>query len=159
MHKKIFIRGRFLQSNMGARILKIETHSKLDFINITGMVRDAVKHSGVKDGIAIVFCRHTTAAIVINEYEKLLLKDIEAFLGKAIPEFGEYRHDDMDRRECIPPDEPPNAPSHIKSVMLSAQQSMPISEGEIMLGTWQSIIFIELDGPRRREIAVQVIGK
>jgi secondary thiamine-phosphate synthase enzyme len=139
--------------------LTFETGSSLEFIDITKKVRDIVKKSKTRHGIATVYTKHTTTAIRINENEKLLLSDLRNFLDSIAPRLKLYNHDDIDKRQNTPEDEPCNAHSHLKSLLLGTSESIPISNGSLQLGKWQSILFIELDGPRKREVIVQVLGR
>ncbi|MFQ5975430.1 MAG: secondary thiamine-phosphate synthase enzyme YjbQ [Candidatus Hydrothermarchaeales archaeon] len=96
-----------------------------------------------------IFSRHTTTSIGINENEPRIVKDYEDVLEKLVPKSVGYRHDSIDS----------NAHAHIKSLLLGAGEIVPIEDGRLCLGTWQSIFFIELDGPRMRTVMVKVIGE
>ena len=86
------------------------------------------------------------------------MKDIELFLNKTAPINSRYLHDDISLREC-PPDERINAHSHVKALFLNSSETIPIIDGDLALGEWQSIFFFELDGSRQRELIVQIIGE
>lgn len=117
-------------------------------MDITGEVKEIVKRKGVDSGICVLFTRHTTTGITINENESGLKSDILTFLNELIPEGGGYAHDRIDN----------NAHAHLRSVVLGSSVTIPIDSGDLALGTWQSILFIDCDGPRRREACVKVIG-
>jgi secondary thiamine-phosphate synthase enzyme len=129
------------------------------FIDITEDVADAVARSGVENGIAVVFSRHTTAAIKINESEPELLKDMARFLAEIAPQEREYHHNNFEIRTVnMEEDECPNAHSHCQHLMLSASESVPVLDGRLHLGRWQRLFLIELDRPKERSVTVQVLG-
>lgn len=105
----------------------------------------------------LVFSRHTTTALAINEDEERLLEDVKVHLEKLVPSSGTYLHNDLHLRD-VPPDEPINAHSHLMAMMLSTSEVIPIADGKLALGTWQSILFFELDGSRKRTVFLQICG-
>jgi len=131
------------------KILSLSTRGETEFIDITGEVKDAVNSSGMEEGLAIVYSKHTTTAIALNEGESGLLEDYSQLLEKLVPRGRGYRHDRIDN----------NAHSHLRSLLLGNQKVIPVLGSRLTLGTWQSIFFVELDGPRRREAVIQVVGK
>lgn len=132
---------------IGKANLKINSSRNFEIIDITGEIQNLCK---IKNGIVNVFTRHSTSAIVINENEKGLLRDFEKTLRVLIPENNGYAHDSIDN----------NAHSHLKSFLLSSSQTVPVSNSKLDLGTWQSIFFIELDGPRNsRTVDLTFIGE
>ncbi|MDE2801284.1 MAG: secondary thiamine-phosphate synthase enzyme YjbQ [Chloroflexota bacterium] len=133
----------------------LQTDQPQEFIDITTHVENAVAEAGVTAGTASIFSRHTTAAIVINEAEPGLLRDMERMLERLAPEGPEYEHNAMARTI---PDEPENGHAHTRHLLLGASETVPIHEGRLYLGTWQRVFLVELDGPRPREVVVQVIG-
>lgn len=142
----------------GTHVLLLQTGTGVEIIDVTPRVQEAVRKSGITEGVATVFTRHTTTAIRINENEPLLLEDLKALLEAIAPRLGIYHHDDGDSRTECARDEPCNAHSHLKSLLLGTSESVPIADGKLQLGRWQSVLFLEFDGPRKREIAVQVTG-
>lgn len=129
------------------------------FIDVTEEVQRLVAESGVREGTATVFCRHTTAAIRINENESLLLSDMEEFLKRVAPRELYYRHNDFSiRTENMTEDECPNAHAHCQHLLLGASETIPIVDGNLTLGRWQRILLVELDRPREREVLVHVQG-
>lgn len=120
--------------------LRIDTSKSFEIIDITSEIQDLCK---IKKGIVNIFTKHSTSAIAVNENEKGLLKDFESALEKLIPKDNGYLHDNIDN----------NAHSHLKSFLLSSSQTVPIIDYKLDLGTWQSIFFIELDGPRNSRSA------
>jgi len=137
----------------------VTTERAPQFIDITDEVQKKVEESGVRDGIVTVFCRHTTAAIRINENEPLLLLDMEEFLKRVAPRDLYYRHNDFSiRTHNMTEDECPNAHAHCQHLLLGASETIPVEDGKLLLGRWQRIFLVELDRPREREVYVQVLG-
>ncbi len=130
-------------------IITISTSKKQELIDITDKVHEIVKKSKVKEGICNIFAMHATAAIIINENaDPNICLDIIDSLNKVVKE-GIWRHDNIDN----------NAASHIKSSILGPSETIPIKNNELQLGTWQSPMFVELDGPRsNRKIVVTIVG-
>lgn len=129
------------------------------FIDITDAVSHAVRRSGIESGVAVVFSRHTTAAIKINEREPELIKDMARFLTEIAPLDREYFHNDFEVRTVnMEEDECPNAHSHCQHLVLSASESVPIINGRLHLGRWQRIFLVELDRPKERQVVVQLLG-
>ena len=127
--------------------IEIKTKSSHEIVNITWQVNAAVKKSKIKDGNLIVFTLHTTTAITVNEDESRLIKDIENKLLDIVPKGQGYLHDGIDG----------NAHSHILASIIGCSVALPVISGNPVLGTWQSILFIELDGPRNRKVIIQII--
>ena len=119
--------------------IQIQTKGNSEVMDITGEVKEIVKRKGVDFGICVIFTRHSTTGITINENESGLKGDILTLLNALIPKRGGYAHDRIDN----------NAHSHLRSVVLGSSVTIPIEGGDLALGTWQSILFIECDGPRR----------
>jgi len=139
--------------------IEIKIKEKLEFVDITGRVKEVVKKSGIREGFVVVFTTHTTSAIRINENERFLIEDMKSFLEKLAPSSGYYKHDNIAEREC-PPDERINGHSHLKALLLGASETIPITNGEICLGKWQSVFYVDLDGgDRKRKISLQVFGE
>ncbi|MDO8626916.1 MAG: secondary thiamine-phosphate synthase enzyme YjbQ [Candidatus Diapherotrites archaeon] len=138
--------------------LEISTEKSTQFIDITNKLQDFVKNSGISEGNLGVYSLHTTAAIIINEKEQGLLKDLENFLERIASRTEKYVHDDLEKRD-VPADEPINGHSHLRAILLGPSKTLPIQNGKIVLGRWQSVLFAELDGPRKRRIFLQVVGK
>lgn len=138
--------------------VQIETQAGAHLHDLTPQIRDALAESGIRNGVVIVTSRHTTTAITINENESRLLDDARRFFEKLAPVGDHYGHDDIHLRDC-PPDEPKNAHAHLLAMLLGSSESLPIVEGELSLGQWQSVMLVELDGPRRRYVNVQVMGE
>ena len=139
--------------------LKLETQSAPEFIDLTEHVRSCVEQSGILNGSVTVFSKHTTAAIKINENEPLLLKDMEKFLEGIAPRNGDYQHNDFTIRTVnMNEDECPNGHAHCQQLLLSTSETIPVIDGKVQIGQWQSLFLIELDRPRPREVLVQIMG-
>lgn len=140
--------------------LQITTKEAPDFIDITDWVCQCVSKAKVHNGFVVVYSKHTTAAIKINENEPLLLKDMGQFLEKICPRHGDYRHNDFETRTVnMTPDESPNGHAHLQHLVLGSSETIPLVEGAMPFGQYQSIFFIELDHPRTREVMVQIVGE
>jgi len=125
----------------------VKTTSRFQMIDITGMVRSALRESGVQSGICCVFVPHTTAAVTINENADAdVQRDIIAELDKVIPLNDNYRHVEG------------NSAAHVKSSLVGASEMVLVERGELVLGTWQSLFFCEFDGPRTRHFHVKFIS-
>lgn len=140
------------------RTIKIKTDSGTHLYNLTEKIKEIVADSQIKSGQVLIFTRHTTTALSINENETRLLEDIRLFLEKIAPKNGRYLHDDTHLRDCLP-DERINGHSHLKALFLNKSETIPLNDGSLALGQWQSVIFFELDGSREREIIIQVVGE
>ncbi len=115
-------------------------------VDITERVADLVRQSGISDGICLVYVPHATAAVAINENaDPNVCEDILDGLAHVIPE-GQWRHDRIDN----------NAAAHIKATILGPSEAVPVRGGRLRLGTWQSVMLVELDGPRERMVLVEV---
>lgn len=126
----------------------VTTHSHAEFIDITQEVNGILEKREIKEGICYVYVPHTTAAVTINENaDPSVRKDIVNELNRLVPWNGHYTHMEG------------NAAAHIKSTLVGSSVSIPISGGKLALGTWQGIYFCEFDGPRRREVFVQIIKR
>jgi secondary thiamine-phosphate synthase enzyme len=122
--------------------------------DITKLVREAIQQSPVSAGIALINTLHTTCAVFINEFQSALIDDLKGLVEKLVPERGGYRHDDPRFSDC----ERGNAHSHLRAALLGRSVALGVNNGDLTLGRFQSVIFAEFDGPRKREISVQVIG-
>lgn len=129
----------------------VKTKGRYDFINITGEVADAVKESGVTDGVATVFVAGSTAAVTTMEYEEGLIEDIKDTLEGLAPENADYKHHARWGDK--------NGAAHIKSAILGTDVVVPIEKGSLAVGAWQKIVLIDFDEkPRERKIVVKIIS-
>ena len=144
--------------HMTSELIEIETDQGIGIYNITPQIEKILGRTGITNGQVIVFSRHTTTALAINEYEERLLEDTKIHFRKLAPESERYLHNDLHLR-VVPPDEPMNAHSHLMAMMLSTSEIIPVVDGKLALGTWQSVLFFDLDGPRTRSVLVQISGE
>ncbi|MEC4892466.1 MAG: secondary thiamine-phosphate synthase enzyme YjbQ [Oscillatoria sp. PMC 1051.18] len=139
-------------------IIELETSDGISIHNLTPEIEKLLAQNSLLNGYALIFSRHTTTALAINENEIRLLEDIKGHLDKLAPKERKYLHNDLHLR-IVPPDEPINAHSHLMAIMLNNSEYIPIVAGKLALGTWQSVLFFDLDGPRKRTIFVQLCGE
>src|SRR5439155_19577861 len=139
-----------------AETLAFRTASAREFLDVTEQVAAVVRRSGVAQGWVSVFSKHTTAAVVLNENEPLLLEDMGAMLERLSTAAGIYQHNDLSRRVGeMEPDECANGHAHCQHLLLNSSQNIPIAGTRMDLGRWQRIFFLELDRPRDRQLVVQ----
>jgi secondary thiamine-phosphate synthase enzyme len=129
--------------------IKIATNNRVELVNITQRVNEALRGAGIKNGLLVVFTRHTTSALTINEDEHRLKRDLLELLERIVPSDADYRHNEIDN----------NADAHLRSSLMQPFLIIPVINGSLQLGTWQSLFFVELDGPRNREVIVTIIGE
>jgi len=133
--------------------IRRQTAKPIEIIDISAEVSAALLSSGLERGQVTVISRHTTAFVNINEKEERLLEDMECYLKRLVPKDGNYLHN------INPVDGRHNAHSHLLGLFMNSSETIPFAEGKILLGEWQSIFFIELDGPREeRSILLQISG-
>lgn len=125
----------------------IPTGKFQEFVDITYLIKDAIEKSSVENGIAVIYCPHTTGGITINENaDPDVVRDMLVTLDKVFPIKGDYRHFEG------------NSHAHLKSSYVGAEKTIIISDGIPLLGTWQSVYFCEFDGPRNRKVFVKIIS-
>ena len=127
--------------------ITFSTKGEIDFKDLTGKVHETVHKSRIKNGLIHVFAPHATGVLILTEHEPRLDMDVKDFLENIVPKNYRYHH-------------PSNAHSHLRSMLLSPDKTLPVMDGEAIFGTWQSLVFVETDVyPRRRNIIMQVIGE
>jgi secondary thiamine-phosphate synthase enzyme len=134
---------------------EVNSEERLDLIDLTQKVRELFNGSMVKEGMLYLHSMHTTTAIMINEWQQALLDDLKSFLREVVDDKDYFWHNDPEHSDCVRS----NASSHLRSSLLSHNVMVPIEEGKLVLGQWQSIIFADLDGPQKRSVFAQIIGK
>ena len=140
--------------NFHLTTIACKTEQPIDIIDITDDVRAALEATDLKQGTVTLLSRHTTACININEREEQLKQDMTTFLKRFIPKDGDWLHnlDTIDGRD--------NAHSHLLGLFMTSSETVPFADGKLLLGQWQSIFFVELDGPReKREVLVHIQGE
>jgi secondary thiamine-phosphate synthase enzyme len=141
--------------------LTVTPPERYAFVDLTDDLRRSVKDAGITEGLVVAFCAHTTCALLINEWEDGALDDFRRHLTELVPHDGAYyRHDDFElRTQNLHPDERKNGHAHVKAMLLSAtSHAIPVADGEPSLGTWQRLLFFEMDEPKDRTITLQVLG-
>jgi secondary thiamine-phosphate synthase enzyme len=126
--------------------IEFRTEERFEAVDLTKRVREAVNNSSIKEGFAMVYTDHTTGALILNEYEASLLKDLKNFLGEIFPLAKKYHHSR-------------NAYAHLSSILLTNNHIIPINSSGLELGTWQSIYWVEGENrPRNRTVKIKVLG-
>ena len=136
------------------RIVDWITNERMQLINITDRINEIVRKSGVREGIVHLQSLHTTTAVFLNEWQDALLHDVRSFLDDLVSRENSWRHNDPQYSDC----ERKNADSHLRGMIMGQSLSLQVRNSTVLLGTWQSIILAEFDGPRSRSMSVQVSG-
>lgn len=132
------------------KVLELKTSERFQIVDITREVERVVAESGVKNGICIIHAPHATAAIVLNEHEQGLIRDILSKLRELFPPEADWLHNRIDD----------NAHAHVASAFIGSTRVLPVVNSRLVRGTWQNVFFVEMDGPRpRREILVEILGE
>src|SRR5262245_17247145 len=140
--------------------IRIPTAFPTEFVDVTDWLRAQVAESGVRFGLVNVQSLHTTAAIVVNENEPMLLADFAEVLDRTVPGQERYRHDDPALRSVnVTPDERVNGHAHCRALLLGLSACINVIDGALQLGRWQRVFLAELDGPQEREISVLILGE
>ncbi len=139
--------------------IELKSEKPIDFINVTQDVDDVLHGSGIKNGQVLVFSPHTTAGLAVNDSEPMLIQDLTRTLNRLIPIDERFDHDLFELSKNNKSDGRSNGHSHCKNILLGTSEVIPVLDGEMQLGEKQSIFFIELDGSRKRDFIVQVIGE
>ncbi len=127
----------------------LDTQESRELLDITGEVTEAIRESGVAQGVCLIWSTHTTASVIVNESEEGLIRDITSKIGEDFPRRSTWLHNLIDD----------NAQSHLAGAYLGQSITVPVREGAPLLGQWQSVFFVELDGPRKgRKVIVEVMG-
>lgn len=140
--------------------LVFETTKAPEFIDITDDVVRFVRESRVQNGCVVIYSKHTTAAIKVNENEPLLIEDMERFLKRIAPQDANYRHNDFSVRTVnLEEEDWPNGHAHCQHLLMNTSETVPVIDGELQLGRWQRVFLVELDRPRSREVVLQALGE
>lgn len=139
-------------------VVELRTEERIQFIDVTDLVAERVRRSGIGHGLVCVQSRHTTTAVVVNENEPLLIEDAQRMLERLAPQDGPYGHNELHRRHDAAPDESRNGDAHCRALLLGSSQTLAVADGALQLGRWQRVFLVELDGPRRRTVSVVVMG-
>ena len=136
------------------RIVDWITNDRMQLINVTDRINEVVRKSGVRDGMVHLQSLHTTTAVFINEWQDALLHDVREFLDDLVNREDYFRHNDPEYSDC----ERKNADSHLRGMIMGQSLCLQVRNSTVLLGTWQSIILAEFDGPRSRSMSIQVSG-
>jgi len=136
------------------RIVDWITNDRLQLINVTDRINEIVQKSGIRYGMVHLQSLHTTTAVFINEWQDALLHDVKTFLEDVVTRENAWRHNDPQYSDC----ERQNADSHMRGMLMGQTLCLQVRNSSVLLGTWQSIILAEFDGPRSRSVSVQVSG-
>ena len=129
------------------RSLSFTTKGEVDFVDLSGKIQEEVSTSGIKAGIVHIFAPHATGILILTENDDALLEDTKVFLEQLVPRNAGYNH-------------PSNAHAHLRSMLLPPDKTLPIIDGQVTFGTWQSLFFLETDVyPRNRTLIVQIMGE
>jgi secondary thiamine-phosphate synthase enzyme len=137
-----------------SKTIMVKTHERTDLVNLTDDIREFARSTGVRDGYVQVSSLHTTAGLIVNEWQEALLADVKSLAEHIVPRDTYYKHNDPEFSDC----DRHNADSHLRIVVLGHSVSVPIDAGELVLGRWQSVILTEFDGPNQRKVFMQVFG-
>ena len=142
------------------KIFQYQTKKLFEFIDITDEINNFVKKSKIKNGLVNIQILHTSAALILNENEPLLIGDIKRNLERIAPQSFTYQHDDFTKRTVnICEDECINGHSHCKAIHLLVNITLNLIDGKLQLGQWQKIMLVELDRSRPRKVQIQIIGE
>ncbi len=132
--------------------ITIDTRGTGQMQSLTERVQQSIDASGCSAGIATVFVTHTTAAVIVSEYESGLIEDFPTAMERLVPEAGPFRHNQVNHDD--------NAHSHVRASLIGPSVTVPFDEGSLLLGTWQQIVLIDFDThPRSRNVVIQVLGE
>jgi secondary thiamine-phosphate synthase enzyme len=134
---------------------KLATDSRLELYNLTERVAEMLKRHDIKEGLVLLQSLHTTLALFVNEWQSALLHDLKVMLNIVVSPDENWHHNDPKYSDC----DRANAHSHLQASLLSHALSFPVTKGKLVLGQFQAIIAAELDGPRNRDLAIQIIGR
>lgn len=139
---------------VASTLVKVQTEEREELHNLTQLVRDFVRSSGIETGSVTISSLHTTSAIFINEWQDALIHDVKAYLARTIGSDQYYRHNDPAWSDC----DRHNADSHLRALVLGMSLTLQVASGDVVLGEWQSINMAEFDGPRERSVRIQAMG-
>ncbi|HID16780.1 TPA: YjbQ family protein [Candidatus Bathyarchaeota archaeon] len=128
--------------------IRVDTSDRVQLVDVTDLVENFVRESGISDGLCLIYSPHSTTAIIVNEKESGLMKDILAKVRRDFPAGAGWLHDRVDD----------NAHSHLASTFIGSSTTFPVKNASLLKGTWQNIFLLEMDGPRARRLVVEVLG-
>ena len=159
MATKPFVREPQRRSiEVSSDVVELRTQQRVQFVDLTELVAERVRRSGIGHGLVCVQTRHTTTAVVVNENEPLLIEDAKRMLERLAPRDARYGHNELHRRRGAAADESPNGDAHCRALLLGSSETLAVKSGALQLGRWQRVFLVELDGPRPRTLCVVVMG-
>ena len=138
--------------------VQVKSTTQIEFIDITEKVEEVIEKSGIREGQVLVYSPHTTASIVVNHNEAMLIQDFMTILYRLVPVSDRYSHDLFELNRATSSDGRSNGHSHCKTMLLGVSETVPIEKGKMMLTEKQSVFLVEMDGARTRDVVVQVLG-
>lgn len=138
--------------------IKIKSESQVEFIDITPKIEEVISASGIREGQVLVYSPHTTAAIVVNHNESMLIQDFMRTLYRLVPVSDRYSHDLFELNRAKASDGRSNGHSHCKVMLLGVSETIPLEKGHMILTDKQSVFLAEMDGGRNRDVVIQIIG-
>jgi secondary thiamine-phosphate synthase enzyme len=139
---------------VSSKTIMVDTSERTQLVNLSDEVRAFVQDTGITDGYVQITCLHTTAGLYVNEWQEALLADVKTLIDTTVPREVYYKHNDPEFSDC----DRFNADSHLKNTVFGRSLSIPVSQGKLVLGQWQSIILAEFDGSNSRKVFLQSFG-
>ena len=136
------------------RRIEVQTSKRMEIHDLTAVVQDMVRATGVAAGLVTVSTMHTTTAVFVNEPQSALLDDVQDMLERLVPRGEEWKHNDPRYSDC----DRHNADAHLRAIMLGSSVTLQVAEGALTMGQWQRVLMAELDGPRKRGLVLQVLA-
>ncbi|EKE10785.1 MAG: isopentenyl-diphosphate delta-isomerase, type 2 [uncultured bacterium] len=140
------------------KTINIKSTTQVEFIDITDRVSEVVEDSGVRTGQVLIYSPHTSASVIINHNESMLIQDFMRVLYRLVPINDKYSHDIFELNNNNKSDGRSNGHSHCKSMLLGVSETVPVEKGKIILTEKQSVFLVEFDGARTRDVIIQIIG-
>lgn len=137
-----------------AETLVVDTHERLEIVDLTDRVRALVARVGVREGLVNLWPMHTTCTLLVNEYQVALVADMRQFLETLVSRDAAWQHNDPDRSDC----DRMNADAHLRALLVGHGLTLQVSGGDLVLGQWQRVLLADFDGPRARTLRLQVWG-
>lgn len=144
---------------MFTKTLFLETKKQFELVDLTTYIKTAVLEAKIKNGIVAVFCPHTTASVRLNHNEPLLIQDIFKTLYRLVPVDTSYSHDLFEVRQSVAPNERSNGHAHVKAFLMGSSETLQVKSGELLLGSKQSVFFVDFDGGRSRQVYLTIWGE
>jgi secondary thiamine-phosphate synthase enzyme len=136
------------------RRLEVQTSKRMEIHDLTEVVREMVRTTGVTSGLVTVSTMHTTTAVFVNEPQSALLEDVQQMLERLVPRGDDWKHNDPRYSDC----DRHNADAHLRAIMLGSSVTLQVADGALTMGQWQRVLLAELDGPRKRGLVLQVLA-